>query len=233
MTEIKNEDSNDNLVLKVNELMNIQNEQSEREEIKGSLAIAWVNLTVSKKLLFSKQQKVILDNINGQVNFGTLTAIIGPSGAGKTTLLNCINGFNQSDLSNESLFYVNKTKSIESCFIVQDHNQHLIMKLTVKESLMYSSLLKNSQYKRYQLNHEENIEKILNDLLLNECKDNLVANCSGGEQKRLSIALELTSIVKPNLMCIDEPTSGLDSNASDQVDFQLIIIYLFILKIEN
>ena len=218
MTEMKNEDSNDNLVLKVDELMNIQNEQREREETEGSLAIAWVNLTVSKKLLFSKQQKVILDNINGQVNFGTLTAIIGPSGAGKTTLLNCINGFNQSDLSNESLFYVNKTKSIESCFIVQDHNQHLIMKLTVKESLMYSSLLKNSQQRRYKLNHEENIEKILSDLLLNQCKDNLVVDCSGGEQKRLSIGLEFTSIIKPNLMCIDEPTSGLDSYASEKVD---------------
>ena len=218
MIEMENQDSNDNLVLKVNELINIQNEQSEREETKESLAIAWINLTFSKKFLFSRQQKVILDNINGQVNFGTLTAIIGPSGAGKTTLLNCINGINQSDLSNESLFYVSKTKSIESCFIVQDHNQHLIMELTVKESLMYSSLLKNSQIRKYKFNHEENIEKILSDLLLTECKDHLVVNCSGGEQKRLSIALELTSVVKPNLMCIDEPTSGLDSNASDKVD---------------
>ena len=211
----KYENSNNDLVLKVNGLSREQDMQSENEN--GSLAIAWVNLTVSKKSWFSKQTTVILDNINGQVNFGTLTALLGPSGAGKTTLLRCINGLNQSDISNDSVFYVSKSKSIRSCFIVQEHKQHLIMKLTVKESLMYSSLLKNYQIRRYKFNHEENVEKILNDLLLTNCKDNLVVNCSGGEQKRLSIGLELTPIVKPNLLCIDEPTSGIDSNASDKV----------------
>ena len=91
------------------------------------------------------------------------------------------------------------------------------MKLTVKESLMYSSLLKNYQIRKYKFNHEDNIQRILDDMLLNECQDNLVGLCSGGEQKRLSIAIELTSIVKPNLMCIDEPTSGLDSHATEKV----------------
>ena len=60
-------------------------------------------------------------------------------------------------------------------------------------------------------------DTILNDMLLNGCKDDLVVNRSGGEQKRLSIGLELTSLNKPNLMCIDEPTSGLDSRAAEKV----------------
>ena len=184
---------------------------------KTNLAIAWLDLTVFKKSLFFNKEKVIVDKINGQINFGTLTALMGPSGAGKTTLLRCINGLDQSDISNDSVFYVHKTKPIRSCFIVQEHKQHLIMKLTVKESLMYSSLLKNHQIRRYKFNHEENIENILRDLLLTDCQNNLVVNCSGGEQKRLSIGLELTPLVKPNLMCIDEPTSGLDSNACDKV----------------
>ena len=207
---------NSNSILQVNDSINKQNVQSENQN--ENLAIAWVNLTVSKKSWFSKQTTIILDNINGQVNFGSLTALLGPSGAGKTTLLNCINGFNQSDISNDSVFYVSKIKSIRSCEIAQEHQQHLIMKLTVKESLMYSSLLKNYQIRGYKFNHEENIEKIISDLLLTDCQDNLVVNCSGGEQKRLSIGLELTSIVKPNLLCIDEPTSGIDSNASDKVN---------------
>ena len=91
------------------------------------------------------------------------------------------------------------------------------MRLTVKESLMYSSQLKNYQIRKYKFNHEGNIETILNDMLLNGCKDNLVVNCSSREQKRLSIGLKLTSLVKPNLMCIDEPTSGLDSHAAEKV----------------
>ena len=212
MESIKSLSQNDNLVLKINGLNDNINQNEN-----PNLAIAWVNLTVLKTSLFSRQQKVILDKINGQISFGALTALMGPSGAGKTTLLRCINGFNQSDISNDSIFYVSKTKSIRQCFIVQEQKEHLLMRLTVKESLMYSSLLKNYQIRKYKFNHEENIQTILNDMLLNECKDNLVGLCSGGEQKRLSIAMELTSIVKPNLLCIDEPTSGLDSHAAEKV----------------
>ena len=133
---------------------------------------------------------------------------MGASGTDKTTLLRCINGLNQFDISNDSVFYVHKTKPIRSCLIVQEQKEHLLMRLTVKESLMYSSQLKNYQVRKYKFNHEENIETILNDMLFNEYKDNLVVNCSDGE---------LTSLVKPNLMCIDKPTSGLDSNANKKV----------------
>ena len=226
MIETTSEHSNDSSVLKINHLTNEQNIQNQNEK-NENLAIAWINLTVSKKSCFSNE-KVILDHINGQIHFATFTALLGPSGAGKTTLLKCINGFNQSDISNHSVFYVSQTKSIRSCFIMQEHKQHLTMKLTVKESLMYSSLLKNYLIRKYQFNHEENVEKIIHDLLLTNCKDNLVVNCSGGEQKRLSIGLELTSAVKPNLLCIDEPTTGIDSNACEKVSQSFVNSLLFI-----
>ena len=200
--------------LEINDLIA---KQSESEKTNESLAIAWVNLSVFKKSLFSKKKTVILDNINGQLNFGTLTALIGPSGAGKTTLHSYINGFNQFHLSNESWFFVNKTKFIRSSFIGQNYKQHLIMKLTVKESLMYSSLFKNYQIRNNHL-HQDNIAYILDQLLLSDCQDNLIVNCSSEEQMRLSIALELTSIEKPNLMCIDQPTGGIDSNAYEKVN---------------
>ena len=206
-----NEESND-LVVNVDALDEQQNNQS--NEI---LAIAWFNLVV-KNSSFLTKEKTILNKINGQINFGELTALMGPSGAGKTTLLRCINGMNQSDISNDSIFFVSKSKPIRSCFITQEQKEHLLMRLTVKESLMYSSLLKNYQIRKYKFNHENNIETILNEMLLNQCKDNLIYNCSGGEQKRLSIGLELTSLIKPNLMCIDEPTSGLDSHAAEEVE---------------
>ena len=53
--------------------------------------------------------------------------------------------------------------------------------------------------------------------MLTNCADNRVSQCSGGEQKRLAIGLELTPRIKPNLICIDEPTTGLDSYAAEQV----------------
>ena len=87
---------------------------------------------------------------------------MGPSGAGKTTLLRCINGFNQSDISNNlciQCFMRTKLNQFISCFIVQEQKEHLLTRLTVKESLMYSSQLKNYQIRKYKFNHQGNYFK--------------------------------------------------------------------------
>ena len=235
------------LVLKVN-----QKEQKPHfisdlnDELSKSLAFAWNNLSFTIKSLFN--EKLILKNLRGTINFGTITALMGPSGAGKTTLLRCINGINRSGLSKDTEIYINKSKKIKSVFIVQDQKHHLLMNITVRESLTYSSLLKNNNLKNQQkknissnggteslehlerialeqmeFNHKINVNKILSELMLTNCADNKVSNCSGGEQKRLSIGLELTPKIKPNLICIDEPTSGLDSHAAEQV-YNLVIV---------
>ena len=210
------------------------------ESISKSLAIAWNNLSFSRKSLFINE-KLILKNLSGTINFGTITALMGPSGAGKTTLLRCINGMKQSGLSKDTEFYVNKENKIKSVFIVQEHKHHLLMNITVKESLMYSSLLKNNNFineqnnklncetesleelekivmQKMEFNHKINVNKILSELMLTNCADNKVSQCSGGEQKLLAIGLELTPRIKPNLICIDEPTTGLDSFAAEQVN---------------
>ena len=218
-----------------NELMNLDLIYN---GLHSSLAFGWNNLTFSRKRLFFKQERIILKNLCGQINFGTITALMGPSGAGKTTLLRCINGIQSPGLSNDSEFYVNKTKKIKSVFIVQEYKDHLLMNITVRESLMYSSLLKNNQEKKcnpsnsgidfvedlekfvldkMEFNHKLNISKILSELMLTNCADRKVSQCSGGEQKRLAIGLELTSRVKPNLICTDEPITGLDSYTAEQV----------------
>ena len=208
-----------------------------------TFAISWKNLSYSIETIFSK--KLILKNLKGKIDFGTITALMGPSGAGKTTLLKCINGIKQSGLSKDTQFYVNKFTKIKPVFIVQEPKNHLLINLTVRESLKYSSLLKNSQQKinknnqpnqvnsldylveivkdQMEFNHNLNINKILSELMLTKCADNFVSQCSGGEQKRLSIGLELTPKIKPNLICIDEPTSGLDSYAAEQVS----LLFLF------
>ena len=181
------------------------------------LAIGWINLTFYLKSWYKKTKQPILCQLKGQVNFGTLTALMGPSGAGKSTLLKCINGRERSSLSDSTEFYVSKKEALLPSFIVQDQTEHLLFDLTVRESLMYSSLLKNkSPMHSIRFNHLENIEKIVSDLMLTDCFDNSVAVCSGGEKKRLALALELTAHKKPNLICIDEPTSGLDSNAAEK-----------------
>lgn len=84
--------------------------------------------------------------------------------------------------------------------------------LTTKQMLMFSSRMKNSNK---NTDHEKVAMKWLDELDLLNTMDTMVEKCSGGERKRLAVALELTSIeMGPNLICIDEPTSGLDSNSA-------------------
>ena len=67
------------------------------------------------------------------------------------------------------------------------------------------------------MNHENIVKNLMNELLIGDICDTNVENCSGGEQKRIVLGMELTSHIMPNLICIDEPTSGLDSNAAEVV----------------
>lgn len=181
------------------------------------LAMAWLDLKFEGRSLICRRGKPILNEISGSLDFGTLNALMGPSGAGKSTLLKCINGRQKS--SRDTDIYLSAERNIKSCFIVQDVSNHLLNGLTAFQALIYASKLKNIDR---QCDHKMNARKLLSDLMIGDIERTAVENCSGGEQKRLVIALELTSIQKPNIMCIDEPTSGLDSNAAEIVCHQCL-----------
>ncbi|CAG2115794.1 unnamed protein product, partial [Medioppia subpectinata] len=221
---------------------------------KNELVMAWNDLTLVQKNLLGKPVKNILDSLNGQINFHSLTALMGPSGAGKTSLLKCVNMRSNAGLTADTQMFVSKYTELRTAFIMQSADEHIINGLTVRESLLFASKLKNKKSvglkgrdniaaetgdsaslepglgRKHQVidetvpldidgnfDHDMNVRRILLDLLLADCADNAVQTCSGGEQKRLTIGLELVQQNKPNLMCIDEPTSGLDSNASEMV----------------
>ncbi|CAG2119793.1 unnamed protein product, partial [Medioppia subpectinata] len=178
----------------------------------NELAIAWTNLGFVQKSLFGKRVKTILDSLNGQINFHTLTALMGPSGAGKTTLLKCVNMRSNSNLTADTQMFVNKYTDLRTCFIMQSSDEHILKGLTVSLCDDFEPLDINGNF-----DHNLNVRRILSELLLEDCADTCVQTCSGGEQKRLTVGLELVQQNKPNLMCIDEPTSGLDSNAAELV----------------
>lgn len=182
----------------------------------GNISIAWIDLNYGTKSFLFRKFKVILNGINGSVNFGTINALMGPSGAGKTSLLKCLNGKIKSGLGKDSKFFLSSDEKISSCFIGQHENEHLIMGLTGKQNMIYASRLKNSDH-NYRVDHNKNVDNLLTEFMISDIANTKVENCSGGEQKRLSIALEMTSHIKPNLICIDEPTSGLDSTSAETV----------------
>lgn len=166
---------------------------------------------------FRKSTKEILKGVNGHFKAGELTAIMGPSGAGKSSLLNILTGFNRYGVKGRIEIRGNGRKRSwneyrkESCYIQQDDQLHPLF--TVNEAMTLAADLKLGK----SLNRKAKemvIDDILDSLDLSKTKDTRCDRLSGGQRKRLSVALELVD--NPPVMFLDEPTTGLDSLASLQ-----------------
>lgn len=199
---------------------------SRKESTSSEMAIAWIDLSYAKSQGMTGNTKFILNGVNGCLRFGCLTGLMGPSGAGKTSLLKILSGRIRTDVSNRNkIFICNETRN--ACLIGQHETNHLIMELTVKQNMVYASKLKNSCVKKdKRFNHSTNVRNILNELMISHIEDRPVGLCSGGQQKRLIVALELTGILKPNVLLIDEPTTGLDSEAALTVSNDYIDVFM-------
>ncbi|ALC45046.1 CG32091 [Drosophila busckii] len=153
--------------------------------------------------LRSTGQRQILKGVSGSFRNGQLSAIMGPSGAGKSSLLNAISGFRTTGVKGSI-----KIKRDNACYITQDDCHQTL--LSVEELMNLSCDLKLKS----RLKKEEIITDILTNLNLNHRRSVTAEKLSGGERKRLSIALELVD--NPNIFFLDEPTSGLDEVTAAQ-----------------
>ena len=184
------------------------------------IMLVWSDLTF-KVNRFNQDEITILDNLNGFVTIGSLNAVMGPSGAGKTTLIKCLMSDKiAKNLDKDAKILVNSKEFRKTCFIRQNDSQYLIKDLTVWQTLLYASQLKNSN-EAAKVSHKLMATNLMNELLILEVKDTKVGKCSGGQQKRIVIACELMACIRPDLLCIDEPTTGLDSSSAQKVLFLL------------
>lgn len=164
-----------------------------------------IGFTVSSR----KGERRILHNVSGEFRSGELTCILGPSGAGKSTLLNILAGYTSNGVNgritvNGHARDMRVFKKL-SCYIMQD--DLLQPRLTVSESMMIAADLKLG----HELGKSEKkliVEEILQTIGLWEHRDTMSQNLSGGQSKRLSVALDLVN--NPPIIFLDEPTTGLD-----------------------
>lgn len=161
----------------------------------------------------------ILNSLDGCFKSGQLSAILGPSGAGKSTFLDTLFGskqesaFGQTKVTwfNEDGLPAQMSKRRNIRIAVLPQHDHLLHHLTVYETLMFASKIKNAsrhEAKRESF-HKQNVRKVAKMLKLTECLDTRCGKLSGGQYKRVSIGQELLS--EPDVIILDEPTSGLDA----------------------
>ena len=144
-----------------------------------------------------------------------LLAILGPSGAGKTSLFSALVG--ELKPENGDLYFGELPLRTHGAqireklgFVPQD--EHLFRTFTVRKLLRYSFELRTATDKARR---DQRIVEVCEQLEISEQIDQLIGTLSGGQRKRVSIAVELLS--EPTLLMLDEPTSGLDAGMDREV----------------
>ncbi|XP_018338556.1 PREDICTED: ATP-binding cassette sub-family G member 1-like [Trachymyrmex septentrionalis] len=183
---------------------------------KSQICIEFNDICYSVHHGFKEIEKTILHDVTGHFETKKVTIIIGPSGAGKSTLLKIISGKRLNDVKGTiTVNGVERNRGMfrkQICYVPQQYD--LLPFLTTRETLYIAARLKLNVNQSKQA-----IQLVVNDIVknlgLSSCLNTLANKLSGGEQKRLSIGVEM--ITKPSVLLLDEPTSGLDSVTSNQL----------------
>ncbi|KAI0878218.1 P-loop containing nucleoside triphosphate hydrolase protein [Hypoxylon argillaceum] len=172
--------------------------------------------------------KIILEPITATFQAGMLNIIMGPSGSGKTSLLNTMAQRLNSTIatkyrSSGRLLFNGATPSssvIQSVvsYVCQDDDA-LLPSLTVRETLRFAAGLRLPSWMSKQAKYQR-AEEVLLKMGLKDCADNLVGSelvkgISGGEKRRVSIAVQI--LTDPRVLLLDEPTSGLDAFTANSI----------------
>jgi ABC-type lipoprotein export system ATPase subunit len=170
-------------------------------------------IELTKNYQSNKQNQLVLDNLNAEINLTGLTSLQGKSGSGKSTLMHILSGLLKPTsgrvLVNEIEIY--KTTPIERSslisFVYQFHA--LLENLSVYENI----------YLPRKIHKNNGSDEFINDLI-NQCKlEKLLkkypSELSGGEKQRVSIVRALSN--KPKCVLLDEPTGNLDDETSSSV----------------
>jgi iron(III) transport system ATP-binding protein len=161
----------------------------------------------------SKQfdEKIVLKDINLEINTGEIVSLLGQSGSGKTTLLNIILGLTKMD-SGKIIFNdvdVSKVQMKDRGFNIVFQDYALFPHINAYENIVYG--LRNKK----GLVTEREIQEYIEFLELKPHLTKKIGELSGGQKQR--VALARTLVMKPKILLLDEPLSALDGVIKESI----------------
>ena len=146
-----------------------------------------------------------VDGVSLSVEKGDVFSLLGPNGAGKTTMVEILEGLRERDGGSVSVLGLDPWKdgyALHQKIGVIPQGFRFFDKSTPKEAIRYYATL-------FDVQADE--EKILREVMLDDSKNTIFENLSGGQKQKMGLALSLVN--NPELLFLDEPTTGLDPQA--------------------
>jgi ABC-type multidrug transport system ATPase subunit/pSer/pThr/pTyr-binding forkhead associated (FHA) protein len=166
---------------------------------------------------FGSRGITLVDSVSLSIAPNEFIGVLGTSGSGKSTLIDALNGNRPAKRGNVLINNLDLYRHFDSLkqsigYVPQDDVIH--RDLSVYKSLYYTARLRLSRdVSRSEVN--QTINEVLDVTGLTERRDVRVSRLSGGQRKRVSIAVEL--ITRPSVIFLDEPTSGLDPATAEKI----------------
>lgn len=158
-----------------------------------------------------REGKLLINDVNFHIRPDSFVGILGPSGAGKSTLLNCLASLlfpGQGRLGFDGGRDAFEEQNVYRGMLGHVPQDDVVFRaLTIRENLAFAARLRLGMAAE-KTDVAAAIDQALERVGLVEHSNNRVAILSGGQRKRLSVAIEL--LRRPRLLLLDEPTSGLD-----------------------
>ncbi len=155
-----------------------------------------------------------LNNVNLIINKGEFFGLLGPNGAGKSTLMNCIIGYLNLDkgeilLNNKDISQMNNSYRLQIGYVPQE------IALYLELSAVQNLKIFGSFYNLSKKDLAERIDSVLKLVKLENRKNDIVKNYSGGMKRRLNLAVSI--LHNPEIILCDEPTVGVDPQSRNAI----------------
>ena len=169
-----------------------------------------MSILIAESLEKKYRSRKVVNNLSFNIKSGEIIGLLGPNGAGKTTafymtvgLVSCTRGKITMDDIDITSYPMHKRAKIGIGYLPQEAS--VFRKLTVQDNILAVLELRNdlTQAKRSEI-----LEKLLDQLNLNEVRNTIGMSLSGGERRRVEIARTLS--IEPKFILLDEPFAGVD-----------------------